>query len=259
LASCRFQIVLALEIEASRRPADGAAGNTRADPRDEYRQSTLGSATNSWRACQARHRNRTDQRGQVARRRGPPSQGWKTFLRNHADGIAAMDLFVVPTISFRLLYGLLIMGHGRRQVLWFGVTAHPTAEWIANQITQACGWKQAPRYLIRDRDGACGEVFIRRVRSMGIRDRPTSPRSPWQNACAERLIGSIRRECLDHVVVFGERHLRHVLLSYMNYYNETRTHLSLDKDAPLSRTVQRAGRILRLPILGGLHHQYIRI
>ena len=138
-------------------------------------------------------------------------------------------------------------------------TAHPTAEWIANQITQTCGWKQAPRYLIRDRDGACGEVFIRRVRSMGIRDRPTSPRSPWQNACAERLIGSIRRECLDHVVVFGERHLRHVLLSYMNYYNETRTHLSLDKDAPLSRTVQRAGRILRLPILGGLHHQYIRI
>src|SRR6478752_142980 len=116
-----------------------------------------------------------------------------------------------------------------------------------------------PRYLIRDRDGACGEVFIRRVRSMGIRDRPTSPCSPWQNACAERLIGSIRRECLDHVVVFGERHLRHVLLSYMNYYNETRTHLSLDKDAPVSRTVQRAGRILRLPILGGLHHQYIRI
>src|SRR6478672_4610241 len=111
-----------------------------------------------------------------------------------------------------------------------------------------------PRYLIRDRDGAYGEVFIRRVRSMGIRDRPTSPCSPWQNACAERLIGSIRRECLDHVVVFGERHLRHVLLSYMNYYNETRTHLSLDKDAPLSRTVQRAGRILRLPILGGLHH-----
>lgn len=175
----------------------------------------------------------------MAKPRGPPSQGWKTFLRNHADGIAAMDLFVVPTISFRLLYGLLIMGYGRRQVLWCGVTAHPTAEWIANQITQACGWKQAPRYLIRDRDGAYGEVFIRRVRSMGIRDRPTSPRSPWQNAYAERLIGSIRRECLDHVVVFGERHLRHVLLSYMNYYNETRTHLSLDKDAPLSRTVFR--------------------
>ena len=165
-----------------------------------------------------------------------------------------MDLFVVPTISFRLLYGLLIMGHGRRQVLWFGVTAHPTAEWTANQITQAFGWKQASRYLIRDRDGAHGEVFIRRVRSMGIRDRPTSPRSPWQNAYAERLIGSIRRECLDHVVVFGERHLRHVLLSYMNYYNTTRTHLSLNKDAPMSRADETAGRITCHPILGGLHH-----
>ena len=148
----------------------------------------------------------------MAKRRDPPSQGWRTFLRNHADGIAAMDLFVVPTISFRLLYGLLIVGHGRRQILWFGVTAHPTAEWIANQITEACGWEQAPRYLIRDRDGAYGEVFIRRLRSMGIRDRPTSPRSPWQNGYAERLIGSIRRECLDHVVVFSERHLRHLLL-----------------------------------------------
>jgi transposase InsO family protein len=190
----------------------------------------------------------------MARRRRPPSQGWKTFLHNHADGIAAMDLFVVPTISFRLLYGLLIVGHGRRQILWFGVTAHPTAEWIANQLTEACGWEQAPRYLIRDRDRAYGEVFLRRLRSMGIRDRPTSPRSPWQNGYAERLIGSIRRECLDYVVVFGERHLRHVLKSYMNYYNETRTHLSLDKDAPLSRTVERAGRILCRPILGGLHH-----
>jgi transposase InsO family protein len=195
----------------------------------------------------------------MAKRRGPPSQGWKTFLNNHADGIAAMDLFVVPTISFRLLYGLLIMGHGRRQILWFGVTSHPTAEWISNQLTEACGWEQAPRYLIRDRDGAYGEVFIRRLRSLGIRDRPTSPRSPWQNGFAERLIGSIRRECLDYVVVFNERHLRHVLLSYMNYYNETRTHLSLDKDAPLSRTVKRAGRILCRPVLGGLHHQYIRI
>ena len=195
----------------------------------------------------------------MARRRGPPSQGWKTFLRNHADGTVAMDLFVVPTISFRLLYGLLIMGHGRRQILWFGVTAHPTAEWIANQLTEACGWEQIPRYLIRDRDGAYGEIFIRRVRSIGIRDRPTSPRSPWQNAYAERLIGSIRRECLDHVVVFGERHLRHVLLSYMDYYNNTRTHLSLNKDAPISRAVETAGRILGCPILGGLHHQYGRI
>jgi transposase InsO family protein len=195
----------------------------------------------------------------MVRRRDPPSQGWRTFLRNHADGIAATDMFVVPTISFRLLYGLLIMGHGRRPILWFGVTAHPTAEWIANQVAEACGWEQAPRYLIRDRDGAYGEVFIRRLRSIGIRDRPTSPRSPWQNAYAERLIGSIRRECLDHVVVLGERHLRHVLLSYMSYHNEIRTHLSLQKDAPISRAVELAGHILCRPILGGLHHQYLRI
>jgi transposase InsO family protein len=177
----------------------------------------------------------------MVRRRDPPSQGWRTFLRNHADGIAAMDMFVVPTISFRRLYGLLIMGHGRRHILWFGVTAHPTAEWIANQVTEACGWEQLPRYLIRDRDGAYGEVFIRRLRSIGIRDRPTSPRSPWQNGYAERLIGSIRRECLDHVVVFGECHLRHLLLSYMKYYNGARTHLSLKKDAPFSRAVERVG------------------
>ena len=195
----------------------------------------------------------------MARRRGPPSQGWKTFLNNHADGIAAMDLFVFPTISFRLLYGLLIMGHGRRQILWFGVTSHPTAEWMANQLTEACGWEQAPRYLIRDRDRVFGELFVRRLRSMGIRDRPTSPRSPWQNGFAERLIGSIRRECLDHVVVFGERHLRHILLSYMKYYNEVRTHLSLEKDTPVSRAVERTGHILCRPVLGGLHHQYIRI
>ena len=195
----------------------------------------------------------------MARRRGPPSQGWKTFLRNHADGIAAMDLFVVPTISFRLLYGLLIMRHSRRRILWLGVTAHPTAEWLANQLTEACGWEPAPDHLIRDRDACYGEVFVRRVRSLGIRDQPISPRSPWQNGYAERLIGSIRRECLDHIVVIGERHLRHVLLSYMEYYNGARTHLSLCKDAPIARAVQTVGRVCAQPILGGLHHQYARI
>src|SRR5271157_4728528 len=195
----------------------------------------------------------------MARRRGPPSQGWRTFLRNHADGIAAMDLFVVPTISFRLLYGLLILRHDRRRLLWLGATTHPTAEWIARQLTEACGWDEAPRYLVRDRDRSYGEVFVRCVRAMGIRDRPTSPRSPWQNAYAERLIGSIRGECIDHVIVFGECHLRHLLRSYLDYYNETRTHLSLDKDAPISRAIQTVGRIFARPVLGGLHHQYVRI
>jgi transposase InsO family protein len=195
----------------------------------------------------------------MARKRRSPSQGWKTFLRNHADGIAAMDLFVVRTVSFRLLFGFLILRHDRRRILWVGVTAHPTAEWIARQLTEAFGWDRAPRYLIRDRDRAYGEVVTRRLRAQGIRDRPISPRSPWQNAYAERLIGSVRRECVDHVVVFGERHLRHLLLVYKNYYNVTRTHLSLNKDAPSPRAVQATGHIISLPILGGLHHQYCRI
>ena len=159
---------------------------------------------------------------------------------------------MVPTISFRLLYGLLLLHHDRRQILWLGVTAHPTAEWISHQLTEAYGWKVAPRYIIRDRDAVYGGVFIRRLRAMSIRDTPTAPRSPWQNGYCERAIGSIRRECLDHVVVFGERHLRHILLSYMNYHNEIRTHLSLEKDAPISRAVELAGHILCRPILGGL-------
>jgi transposase InsO family protein len=195
----------------------------------------------------------------MARGRRPPSQGWKTFLRNHADGIASIDLFVVPTISFQLLYALLILKHGRREILWLGVTTHPTAEWISRQLTEVCGWEQGPRYLVRDRDSIYGDIFIRRLRAMGIRDRPIAPRSPWQNGYCERLIGSIRRDCLDHVVVFGERHLREVLQSYATYYNQARTHLSLNKDAPVSRAVQAVGPILPLPILGGLHHQYVRI
>ena len=161
----------------------------------------------------------------MARGRRPPSQGWKTFLHNHADGIASMDLFVVPTISFRLLYGLLILQHGRREILWLGTTTHPSAEWISRQLTEAYGWEQGPRYLVRDRDSVYGDVFIRRLRAMGIRDRPTAPRSPWQNGYCERLIGSIRRECLDHVVVFGERYLRHLLRSCASYYNHDLTDL----------------------------------
>jgi transposase InsO family protein len=195
----------------------------------------------------------------MARRRRPPSQGWKTFLRNHADGIASMDLFVVPTISFRLLYGFLILWHGRRELVWLEVTTNPSAEWIARQLTEACGWQEAPRYIVRDRDGAYGEVFIHRLRVMGIRDRPIAPHSPWQNAYAERLIGSIRRDCLNHVIVFGERHLRHLLKSYQKYYNEARTHLSLHKDAPVSRAVQTVGCMVATPVLGGLHHQYLRV
>ena len=195
----------------------------------------------------------------MVRLRRPPSQGWKTFLRNHTDGIASMDLFVVPTISFRLLYAFLVLQHHRRVILWIGVTAHPSAEWIARQLTEAYAWAQAPQYIIRDRDGIYGDPLIRRLRAMGIRDRPIAPRSPWQNAHTERLIGSIRRECLDHVVVFGEQHLSQLLGSYQRYYNDAGTHLSLNKDAPVSRAVQAVGRIVAVPHLGGLHHQYVRI
>jgi transposase InsO family protein len=194
----------------------------------------------------------------MARTRRPPSQGWKPFLCNHADGIASMDLFLVPTISFRLLYGFLILRHGRRELLWTGVTAHPSAEWIARQLTEAYGWQRVPRYIIRDRDRVYGHACLSRLRAMGIRDRPIAARSPWQNGCAERFIGSIRRDCLDHVVVFGERHLRHLLKAYQRYYNEARTHLSLEKDAPVPRAVQAVGQTLAVPVLGGLHHQYIR-
>jgi len=195
----------------------------------------------------------------MVKRRVPPSQGWRTFLRNHAQDIAAMDLFVVPTIGFDLLYAFVIVRLDRRELVWINVTALPTAEWVARQIAEAFPWNEAPRDMIRDRDRIYGAVVTRRLRAMGIRDKPIAPASPRQNGFAERLIGSVRHECLDHIIVLGEAHLRRILKSYARYYNETRTHLALDKDAPLSRTVKRAGRILCRPILGGLYHEYVRI
>src|SRR6476661_713308 len=195
----------------------------------------------------------------MVKRAGPPSQGWGTFLRNHAPNIAAMDLFVVPTIGFDLLYAFLIIRLDRRDLVWINVTANPTAEWIARQLTEAFPWDEAPRYLIRDRDQIYSTLVTGRLRSMGIRDKPIAPASPWQNSFAERLIGSIRRECLDHFVVLGEAHLRRILQTYACYYNKIRTHRSLDKDAPVSRPVQRAGTISSHALLGGLHHHYVRI
>ena len=195
----------------------------------------------------------------MVKRRGPPRQGWRTFLRNHAPDIAAMDLFVVPTIGFDLLYAFVIVRLGRRDLVWINVTAHPTAEWVARQITEAFPWNEAPRYMIRDRDRIYGAVVTRRLRAMGTRDKPIAPASPWQNGLAERLIGSIRRECLDHAIICGEAHLRRVLKSYADYYNRFRTHRSLNKDAPVSRSVQHTGVIRSRAILGGLHHHYGRI
>jgi transposase InsO family protein len=195
----------------------------------------------------------------MARSPKPPSQSWRTFLQNHAEAIAAIDLCVVPTLTFELLFAFLVLGHGRRQLLWFEVTRHPTAEWLARQITEAFPWTSAPRYLVRDNDRAYGHIFAARLRAMGIRDRPITPRSPWQNGIAERLIGTLRHECLDHIVVFGDAHLRKILSAYAAYYNQARTHLALQKDAPIQRAVQRFGRISSIPVLAGLHHQYVRI
>jgi hypothetical protein len=159
-------------------------------------------------------------------RRDRPSQTWKTFLHNHADGIASIDLFVVPTIAFEQLFAFLVLGHGRRQLLWFAVTRHPTAEWLARQITEAFPWDRAPTYIVRDNDRAFGSVFTRRIQAMGIRDRPTSFRSPWQNGHIERLIGSIRRECTDHLIVLNEEHLRRILAKFSTYYNGWRPYFA---------------------------------
>jgi transposase InsO family protein len=170
-----------------------------------------------------------------------------------------MDLFVVPTMGFDLLYAFVIVRLDRRDLVWINVTRNPTAEWVARQITEAFPWGGAPGYMIRDRDRIYGTIVTRRLRATGIRDKPTAPASPWQNGFAERLIGSIRRECLDHVVIWGESHLRWILRSYVMYYNKIRTHRSLDKDAPIWRPVQSTGVITSNPILGGLHHHYFRV
>ena len=195
----------------------------------------------------------------MTRREGGSSQTWKTFLHNHAAGIAAMDFLIVPTIDFRLLFVLVILRHQRRRLISLSVTGNPTAEWIARQITEAFPWDAAPDHLVRDRDAAYGHAVTRRLAAMGIRDHPIAPRSPWQNGYAERLIGSIRRECLDHIVIWGVAHLRRSLATYENYYNEIRPHLSLGKDLPVRRSIHRHGSVVSRPILGGLHHQYCRM
>jgi putative transposase len=179
----------------------------------------------------------------------PPSQSWRTFLENHVGCLASMDLFVVPTAAFRLLYGFIILRHDRRRIVQFGVTEHPTAIWIAQQITEAFPWDTAPRYMIRDRDGVYGKAARERLAGMGIKEVLTAPRSPWQSPYVERVIGLIRRDCLDHVIVWNERHLRLILASYLTYYHHSRCHLSLDKDTPHGRSVQAvdSGNIVAFP------------
>jgi putative transposase len=189
------------------------------------------------------------------------SSTWKAFLKNHVHDLVSIDFFIVPTIRFKLLFVLIVLAHSRRKVLHFNVTEHPTAQWTGQQIVEAFPWDSAPKYLLRDRDAIYDSRFQRRVRSMGIEQVLSAPRSPWQNPFAERLIGTLRRDCLDHLIVLNERHLRRIVARYLDYYHDWRTHLSLSMDAPNPRAVHPPdrGRVVAIPELGGLHHHYERL
>jgi transposase InsO family protein len=196
----------------------------------------------------------------MVRFRKPPSQTWRTFLANHLEEIAARDFFTVPTVTFRVLYVFIVLRHDRRRVVHFNVTTNPYAEGTAQQIINAFPYEEAPRFLIRDRDDIYGDYFSKRVESMGIEEVPIAPRSPWQNPYCERVIGSIRRECLNHVIVLSERHLKRILASYLEYYHDSRPHLSLDRNSPTPRDVEPPSQdeVVSIPQVGGLHHRYTR-
>ena len=196
----------------------------------------------------------------MGRHRRPPSQTWRTFLNNHMTTMVSIDFFTVPTIRFQVLYVFLVLAHDRRRILHLGVTAHPTAEWTAQQLREAFPWETTPRYLLRDRDGIFGGDFVDQVTACGMSEVLSTPGAPWQRAYIERVIGTIRRECLDHVIVSPERDLRRHLGRFLAYYHQSRTHLGLHKDAPEPRPVQgpERGRIVAFPEVGGLHHRYER-
>jgi putative transposase len=195
------------------------------------------------------------------RSRKPSSPTWKAFLKNHVTDLVSIDFFIVPTIRFKLLFVLIVLSHARRTVIHFNVTENPTAQWTAQQIIEAFPWDSAPKYLLRDRDAIYRSAFQQRVHGMGIEQVLSAPRSPWQNPFVERLIGTLRRDCLDHVIVLNDRHLRRIVARYVDYYHDWRTHLSLSMDAPNPRAVHRPdrGRVVEIAELGGLHHHYERI
>ncbi len=197
----------------------------------------------------------------MVRHRKPPSQTWRSFLDNHLCELVSVDFFTVPTATFRFLFVFVVLCHHSRRIVNFNVTEHPSAEWTAQQMVDAFPWDTAPRYLLRDRDQIYRAYFDRRVAGLEIEQVLTAPRSPWQNPFVERLIGSIRRECLDHMIILGEQHLRRILRDYLNYYHSCRTHLSLEKDAPDSRPVEppAMGKLIAIPKVGGLHHRYTRL
>ena len=190
----------------------------------------------------------------------PPSQTWRTFLKNHMMNMVSIDFFTVPTAKFRIMFVLVILSHSRRRLVHFNVTAHPTANWTAQQIVEAYPWDTAPKYLLRDRDSIYWANFRQRLRNKDIKEVVTAPRSPWQNPFVERLIRSIRNDCLDHVIVLNESHLKRILSSYFRYYHNDRSHYRLEKDTPSARPVQsrpaESSKIIELPRVGGLHHRY---
>jgi len=196
----------------------------------------------------------------VVRHRRPPSQTWRTFLDNHLGCLVSVDFFVVPTVLFKVLFVFVVLAQERRRVVHINVTDAPTAQWAAKQLVEAFPWDTSPRYLLRDRDAVYGVVFSSRAQAMGILEVKTAPRSPWQNPYVERLIGTLRRECLDHVVVLNDAHLRRLLRNYLTYYHGCRTHLSLEKDAPEPRPIEHPDQCGFVEILmdGGLHHRYTR-
>ncbi len=194
------------------------------------------------------------------RQKKPPSQTWKTFLLNHADQIAAIDFFTMPSVTYRIFYVFIVLRHSDRKILYFNITQNPSALWTAQQITEAFPFDTCPRFILRDRDRIYGEYFRKRVKHMGIDEVLIAPRSPWQNPYVERVIGSIRRECLDHFIILGETHLCRILREYVEYYNKVRPHLSLNRNAPLPRKVEppERGKVIAVPYLNGLHHKYAR-
>jgi transposase InsO family protein len=196
----------------------------------------------------------------MIRYRKPPSQTWRTFLKNHAKDIVSVDFFTVPTATFRVLYVFVIILNARRHIIHFNVTESPTAVWTGQQMIEAFPWDTTPRYMIRDRDKKFGDEFNQRVSLLDIKQVLIAARSPWQNPYVERMIGSIRRDCLDHTIIFNEKHLRRVLKEYIRYYNEHRTHLGLEKDCPNPREIESAelGPVQSKPMVGGLHHRYFR-
>jgi transposase InsO family protein len=196
----------------------------------------------------------------MVRTRKPASQTWRTFLDNHVPDIAACDFFTVPTVTLRVLYVFLVLRHDRRRVVDFNVTANPYAQWTAQQIVNAFPYEEGPRFLVRDRDSIYGDYFTERIESMGIEEVPIAPRSPWQNPLCERVIGSIRRECLNHVIVWNEAHLKRILTEYFAYYHHSRPHLSLDRNSPTPREVEppSPGQVISIRQVGGLHHRYAR-